>query len=801
MVVLYIKNEVNEFIKIPLYSDENIFYENKLTSGEEIGSIFNDATNSFTIPADDVTNELFKDIYEIGSFNSFNSQKRVDAYIEFNTIPFRFGEVQLEGFQKKDGLIDNYKITFYGNLLQLDDLFGDDDLSEVFGNEDEFDLQWNVNNIRDLLSLPVEAKNRNNQNLNSEVIVPLILIKEEGEDTDITTPGGAIQPKDIRPAIRTRNIINKIASKYGIEFTSDFFDKPQFQNLYTWLNGSDEIKTESQIITDLPQPNLNIENDPGSFTIGGDNDEVFQIRISNNFIQANRQGTGEDLHILSTNIYFRDITVNNQLVPYRFRFYNADTNQLVGETDTFVGNQTQSVIIGNNPSQNRIINTLKFRPSEFSGDYVLNYYIEVIADVSLDFTFQIDSSCNYLRPSFTFFPPLFAFRSVDNSTFNSQTVFQIKDNVPDISVKDFFTDLLKQFNLIIRPISQTAFKIENISDYYRNGNIINISEFVDLDTIEGRREEVVRKLSLLYAENEQEANILLGGQVGNLTKVFNVDNKEEDEIEFNSQYPVFVPQINPVDGGLGNTQLNIALYKEYPSDVVNFYYNGLVQVDANDDFVVRLNVYGTTLELTTITLSDTSDSQEFLQVTNELSFEERFNYFHGSVITNNTYNNFWEEYINALYRNEQILLDVKAFIDWNVIEELDLNSELIIGNEKYLIQDYKINLLNGETDFTLFPTYINKFIQIDNSVSNSQFNFNTGGGYSSFTINTNSSFFIEVAGIDTQWLTLFKTSGTGTTEISFKVSENVITQPRFITIRVSIGSDIFDIKVRQDGVF
>ena len=45
--------------------------------------------------------------------------------------PFRSGKIQLEKANLKDGKADSYTITFYGDLVTLKDLFGEDTLTDL----------------------------------------------------------------------------------------------------------------------------------------------------------------------------------------------------------------------------------------------------------------------------------------------------------------------------------------------------------------------------------------------------------------------------------------------------------------------------------------------------------------------------------------------------------------------------------------------------------------------------------------------------------------------------------------------
>jgi len=82
--------------RLELFNDETISITSSIQDVNDIGKVFTDFSQSFTVPASDINNSIFKHWYENSIDNGFDSRKRVDAYIELDTIPFRKGKVQLE---------------------------------------------------------------------------------------------------------------------------------------------------------------------------------------------------------------------------------------------------------------------------------------------------------------------------------------------------------------------------------------------------------------------------------------------------------------------------------------------------------------------------------------------------------------------------------------------------------------------------------------------------------------------------------------------------------------------------------
>ena len=126
VVQLYIEGQ-----RVDLFQDEVISITQSIQNVRDISKVFTDFTKTFTLPASKTNNKLFKHYYNYNIDNGFDARTKKSAKIELNTKKFRDGKIKLEGVEIKNGVPYAYKITFFGNTVDLKDLLGDDDLSAL----------------------------------------------------------------------------------------------------------------------------------------------------------------------------------------------------------------------------------------------------------------------------------------------------------------------------------------------------------------------------------------------------------------------------------------------------------------------------------------------------------------------------------------------------------------------------------------------------------------------------------------------------------------------------------------------
>lgn len=733
--------------KIDLYKDENIFYENNLQDLDNLSAVFSDSTNSFTIPATKRNNQLFNNWFEInyGLTPQFNAQKRVEAYIEIETIPYRYGRIQLESVTEKRGKVDNYKITFYSEVLNLDDLFNEDTLSDLYEFDDDLNFEWIPQNQYNLLTI--------NDLVSDDLVIPLIFPWEgELQSNDLITEGLPVQK--MRPSIRIINIIERIENKYNITFESDIFDDIKFTNLFLQLN-----KLEEGYLSTLYELNNTTSSISGSYNDMTINEGDFLIEVD----------TNGSVYTIDQNAIYESLICNTEFtilpnsgfenIPYRVRIVDTVTNKVYFE-ETFTGiSNDKALIFGSAfPSQSDYKNSIK-----------LELYSDFIFQCNMDFNVRIKYN-SLLQPGLSIYNLTFTLAEI-NSDVTLTPEFSIKNNIPDFEIKDFLNSLFKLFNLIIRPISLNEFIIDTYDNYIKLGNRINLTEYLDLDNILSERKKVYKKINFNYEEGESRFNKLQ--LFGSGTYQFDVDSKDESDIDLNLELATFTRIINDENSRLNVYILQNEEFNEIFNDKPTIHYNlGVNLTSTNLDAPLKVN-HGNNITNTTQVINVSDSSNNFIadQVTNDLNFNESLgsNYHNlSSLVDYNQYNNFYKRYFDIIYADNSRSTTLNMFLDNTVIDSLDLNTTVIIRNNQYLIEDYKVNLITGKTSLKVFPKNLIDFplqqIGFINRLGQSQPNVNwisnIGKQFESFKYNSNSPITLEKinTGDGVDWITLEQNS-------------------------------------------
>ena len=161
------KRELQLYIqdtRVDLFKDETISLTDTIKNVKDIQKVFTTFTKSFTLPASSTNNILFIHNYNFDIEGGFDNRKKVDARIELNHIPFRKGKVKLEGVDLKNNQPHTYKVTFFGDVVNLKDKLGEKKLSDL--DLTAYNRQYNPTTIEQFLTALTAQ--------NSNVVIPLI---------------------------------------------------------------------------------------------------------------------------------------------------------------------------------------------------------------------------------------------------------------------------------------------------------------------------------------------------------------------------------------------------------------------------------------------------------------------------------------------------------------------------------------------------------------------------------------------------------------------------------------------------
>ena len=227
-----------EGIRLDLFDDEQIQLNSSIQTIKDISKVFNDFSQSFTVPASDNNNQVFQHFYNseviLRNGGFIDHQIKRVAQIQIDGVVFRDGKIALEKANLKDGMPYSYQCTFYGELTALKDKFGETQLNE---------LDWSAYN-HDYSYAQVKLRITDTAN-SYDVRYPLVTSERYWQYNNPSTPaenidttGGAILWTELSPALKVRRILETIETSFGIEFVGSWLNDIRFENAYSLFKNS-----------------------------------------------------------------------------------------------------------------------------------------------------------------------------------------------------------------------------------------------------------------------------------------------------------------------------------------------------------------------------------------------------------------------------------------------------------------------------------------------------------------------------------------------------------------------------------
>lgn len=753
---LYIENDSGNYELVDLFGDETIELTSTIQDIRDIGKVFTDYSQTFSVPASERNNKIFHHYYNFYiTDGAYDSRKKKQAKIFINYMPFREGKVFLNSVKMKNNKPYAYEIIFYGNTVSLKDLIGDDELTDL--DLSAYDHEYSEANVRDGFT--------NGLNLNSQtnsIIYPLITSKKRlffnsdnpvaadfydssgnlYHDTSITKQNvRGLEYTDLKPAIRAIHIIEAIENKYRgseggklIQFTRDFFDSTAFSNLYMWINSK---KGEFNDLEDDEEYLFSHKLSGYAYSSGVDS-------VVYNF-------DGSDIsigHIGQQTLFSLDISVSNQTIPYNVIFRNKSKG--TEETDTGLGD-----------------GVFDYTASVYQASGVLSTDIyEIEIQSKSEFTISTaELTINYYNP------PASAVDSVYTTTTNQNTTAEIimENRLPKMKVIDFLTGLFKMFNLTAYFIDDYGdleygkVYVDALDNYYADainnklGGLIDIDKYLDVTDhkvnsvlpftdIDFKYQETN---TVLMANHEQQFNEVFGNAEFNVRRNFpNIDRGTKYEISLPFSHmkyerlsdlginlgvnatPSTIIQWGYCAGGDFNAENEDAVYPEVPTGdydtttIKPLLFYGIREIDlpeaspANSYRDGRINWISTSPPTGITSYWRPSNSNETGNTTTPpsytLNFDQEFDEWqsvnYGSD-SNSLYNVFYKSYVESIFNPAKRKFNVKAYLPPNILINYRLNDQIKIQDKIFRINSISTNLMTGESELELLNIFSNEIVE------------------------------------------------------------------------------------------
>jgi hypothetical protein len=663
--------------KVDLFQDENISLTQSIQNVRDISKVFANFTQTFTIPASKVNNKVFKHYYNFSINNGFDARKKVDASIELNYLPFQKGKVQLIGVNLKNNEVFAYRIVFFGEIVDLKDILGEDDLSAL-GWLSNFNRTYSAANVladlqTDGVDVTLTAPTPLPGTYTDALCLPLITNTSQlFYDSAITPPAyfnadGTINPlganlyvsgnnglyyEELKYGIRIYLIILAIEQSYAIEFDANSFFKDtsnaQYYDLYMWLHREKGFAFKNTQVT------------AGYFAFPSSTTMTRVFSTPSTLVVFNLTG-GETI----------TYSLNVTTAPAAEFSVSIFRNGLLYAEGTFAGTVTGAI----------------------SGVFINgNYTVTVTGTSGNSIALQWVINDSVLSESATFSGTSFPLPSTNS--FNPQL------QIPEMRIIDFLISLFKMFNLTAYKLPSGKIMVETLDDYYANGTLRRIDEYIDITSsqidsalpyqqvtfeYQGRG----TKLAALY---EQAENVGWG------TDTFQIDNDilgSPYKISVGFEHMQFerLPGTDVQTGYFidDNNEpyigLPLVFYRELiTSGTPISFLSSATTPSSIDDYCIPMN---------SVSTADSTSAKvsHFFPETNEYTPTDTFN--------ETLFSEYYEDYINDLFDTRRRLFRYRAVLPVGFLYQFGLQDTLQIFDTKYIINQITTNLTTGESTLEL----------------------------------------------------------------------------------------------------
>ena len=696
---LYIENQ-----RVDLFKDESVSLTQTIKNVKDLKKVFTEFTQTFSVPASSVNNKIFKHYYNFDISGGFDARKKSAARLELNDLPFKDGKIALLGVELKNNLAHTYKITFFGNTVDLKDILGDNELAS---------LPLNQNQIYDYLNVKTRL-----QLVSNDILVPLIthtnrLIYNSSShpvyDPAATTNNiyphtgatlNGVAWNEFKYAIRLQAIIDAIESKYNITFSNDFFNdntNEQFHNLFMWLHRkSGDVEQAAQV-------------------------EVIYTRLDDLVVKT---GSTEYISTVSDGVISVNAPVGVTPSLLRYQFDPVDNTAVYNVRVLRNGGTVVGELNGVTSTRGLDIN------AGSSGLINNSTYTVEISGVGVSFNANdIDVQLNWLEPGGTPFTGSDLYHN--NASFQTEQDFEfnIVEQIPKMKIIDFLSGLFNMFNLTAYVNDTGTIVVRTLDSYYAaSTQVYNIDKY--LDTTKSTSDVALpfnqinfsyKGLGTFLAKQFEQ---LTNSGWGSLGFTLDGDIYDAPSEPYKIEVPFEHMQFERLYDAGNSPPTSIDVQYGYSVNENQQPYIGEPLVF----YPIRI-VGGTSIRVRDTATSDVDDIVNYYIPSNSLAllpstsktnihFQNEFNEYLANEpdslvagdnalgFTDTIFETEYKEYIQDVFSLSRRLLKITAYLPMKVYYNLQLNDLIEVGQSRYKINSMKTDLTTGKTEFELLNTIL-----------------------------------------------------------------------------------------------
>jgi len=746
-IQLYIEGQ-----RIDMFKDESVSITQSIKNVKDIAKIFTEFTKTFTLPASKTNNKIFKHYYNYDIVGGFDARIKKSATLELNHLPFKKGKIKLEGVDLQNGKAKSYRITFFGNTIDLKDVLGDDQLSEL--TLSDYNEDYDSDSIeRGLKRNPSTYQTGNPTSISTGtltdsggftgvVVGDLVTNTTTGEVAYVTSIPVSIvlvlSKHIFTSTSQTYEVSNHVLVPLITHTQRLFFnsstsaERADDGNLkYFSGGGSHDHGVKWNQLKYAIRVNKLIESIESKYSSISFSSDFFKNTNKPEFYNLylwlhRKSGAVENLGgSTASPLLVNEWTVDTTEREFQMTSTNTFTS-IINYDDTSL-TEFELDVNTSDPDAfdiriERDGQTVYQKSSQIgsitidgkAGDFVPDagdYKVYITSSSDITFT-SIVWRAKYEEP---FEPALEVDFSTGGFTYLAEFIFNVPLQTPEIKVIDFITGLFKMFNLVAFVEDNGTIYVDTLDNFYANKKstttAYDISEFVDVNSSQVNVALPYKEISFSY----KDTKTFLANKFNQLAnKEWGKTSYKAGENELSgSDYKVEVPfshmQFERLTDAFNGTQKDIQWgysvnenQEAYKGDPLLFY--PVLQNTGGISFVHLLDgdVADDHKEITNVVLPSNSVSLSSASDTSNINFNNETNEWSGdTTFTNTLFQEFYLTYITNIFNQKRRLVKVKAYLPLRILLNFTLADRFDINGKRYKINSIDTNLATGESNIEL----------------------------------------------------------------------------------------------------
>lgn len=686
----------DDFTKLELFNDESVSITDTIQNVKDPAKIFAPFSQQFSVPASKHNNKFFKHYYDVDVNNSFDARYQGDGLIQLNGVNYKSGKMRLTSVDLKNNVAYSYKLVFTGETVEFKELLAENELSSLT-YPDSLNFVLTNDFVKSKFIGSAEG---------DDLIFPLIthsknMRYKNGKYKDHITDNW-INFADLKPALKTKVIIDAIETTYPqIKFSEEFFNSPNFRELYMWLHREEGFLSNS------------IEG-------GG------VQNISNLFFQPDDTGnnyefvSGDELRIARPEFIggFGDVSI---IYEFHLTVTTNDPNQ---SYDVQILRGSNSATLFEESGTGLQTFRYDFTPQTYGEMPIL-----AVINISAENTVGISQSL-VVKQSRVLYGSVISTPFTGNYTKAapaSENTITISRQMPKMKIFDFLKNLFLMYNL-------TAYKEDGIinvlplDDYYNAGVSYDITEYVD--TSKSSVSKLLQFKNMVFDFKSKKSFLVQYAEElqGNVFAQESYGNDEWDgsnyKIELDFEKMMYERLSDEDNGTLTTIGQGAMLDKKFEPTIGKplLFYAAFTSTSTTN--LLWDNLDNTLTGISSYLRPSNSISNTttgFLTETLNFGVEiDEYTLGSGTAAqlnqSNDLFTKYYRNYVANLFARNSRKTKVSAYLPLNIILKYNLNDIFIIDKTEYRINSIKTNLLTNKSDLELYNLQADTRQQINGQI-------------------------------------------------------------------------------------